>query len=146
MEQIAAQVTESVARISNGFLPISTLYIGLNALITLILALLVVRARLQTQTAIGDGGKEEMVKATRAHGNNVEYVPITLLTLIAIEMAGAEAWFVHALGAGLTVARIAHAAGISISTGRTIGRFGGTLLGWIVLLIGSLTCIYYGVN
>lgn len=146
MEQLAAQVTESVARLSNGLLPISTLYIGLNALIALVLAILVVRARLQTHTNIGDGGKEDMIKAQRAHGNNVEYVPITLLTIIAIELAGAEAWFVHALGAGLTIARIGHAVGISMSTGRTIGRFGGTLLGWIVLLIGSLGCIYYGLN
>lgn len=146
MEQIAAQMTESVARLSNSLLPISTLYIGLNALIALVLAILVVRARLQTQTSIGDGGKEDMIKAQRAHGNNVEYVPITLLTIVAIELAGSPGWFIHTLGAGLTIARIGYAAGISLSTGRTIGRFGGTMLGWVVLLAGSLGCIYYGLK
>jgi uncharacterized protein len=146
MEQMAAQMTETLARLGDGLLPITTLYIGLNALIMLVLAILVVRARIQTNTAIGDGGNEAMIKAQRAHGNNVEYVPITLLTIIAIELAGAEAWLVHTLGAGLTISRLAHAAGISMSTGRTIGRFAGTMLGWVVLLIGALSCIYYGLN
>ncbi|MEQ1890684.1 MAG: MAPEG family protein, partial [Alphaproteobacteria bacterium] len=74
MEQAAEQMAHMVAQLSNGVIPISTLYIGLNALIMLILALLVVRGRLQTSIEIGDGGNEDMIKATRAHGNNVEYV------------------------------------------------------------------------
>lgn len=146
MELMAAQMTETLARLGDGLLPITTLYIGLNALITLVLAILVVRARIQTGTAIGDGGNEAMIRAQRAHGNNIEYVPITLLTIIAIELAGAETWLVHTLGAGLTIARLAHASGITLSSGRTIGRFAGTMLGWVVLLIGSLGCIYYGLN
>ena len=146
MEEAANQIANTMAQLSNGIIPISTLYIGLNALISLILALLVVRARVQTKTDIGDGGKEEMIKATRAHGNNVEYVPITLLVIAAIEMAAAPGWFVHALGAGLTVARLLHAQGVHSSLGRSFGRFAGTLLGWVVLLTGALSCIYYGLN
>ncbi|MDO9459287.1 MAG: MAPEG family protein [Alphaproteobacteria bacterium] len=146
MEEVAAQITETVAQLSSGIIPISTLYIGLNALLNLILAILVVRVRVKTETQIGDGGNEDMIKAMRAHGNNVEYVPITLLVLIAVEMAAAPVWLVHALGAGLTVARAGHAFGISSSTGRSVGRFAGTMLGWIVLLVGSVACIYYGLN
>ncbi len=146
MEQVATQMAQTMAQMSNGIIPVSTLYIGLNALLNLVLAILVVRARIKTETNIGDGGKEEMIKAQRVHGNNVEYVPITLLVLIAVEMAAAPVWLVHALGAGLTVTRAAHALGLSSSTGRTAGRFLGTLGTWVVLLAGSIACIYYGLN
>ncbi len=146
MEEAANQIAHTMAQISNGILPISTLYIGLNALITLILAILVVRARVQTKTEIGDGGHPELIKATRAHGNNVEYVPITLLVIAAIEMAAAPGWFVHTLGAGLTVARLLHAQGVHSSLGRSFGRFVGTIIGWVVLLTGALASIYYGLD
>lgn len=146
MEEVATQMAQTVAQLSNGIIPVSTLYIGLNALLNLALAILVVRARVTTKTEIGDGGNEEMVKAQRAHGNNVEYVPITLLVLIAVEMAAAPVWLIHALGAGLTISRAAHAFGISRSTGRSPGRFVGTMLGWVVLLVGGVACIYYGLN
>ncbi len=146
MEQVATQMVQTVAQLSNGIIPISTLYIGLNALITLILAILVVRARIQTGVEFGDGGKEELIKAQRAHGNNVEYVPITLLVLIAVELAAAPVWFIHALGAGLTIARAAHGIGMHMSTGRSAGRAVGASLTWLVLLVGSLASIYYGLN
>ena len=139
-------MAQTVAQLSNGIIPLSTLYIGLNALITLILAGLVVRARVRTKTNIGDGGNEDMIKATRAHGNNVEYVPITLLVIMAVEIAAAPGWFVHTLGAGLTIARAAHAVGMHMTTGESPGRFAGSVLGWLVLLAGSVACIYYGLN
>ncbi|MFP5468222.1 MAG: MAPEG family protein [Alphaproteobacteria bacterium] len=98
MEQAATQMAQAMAQMSNGIIPVSTLYIGLNALIMFILSALVVRARMQTGVEVGDGGREELIKAQRAHGNNVEYVPISLLILIAVELAGATVWLLHGLG------------------------------------------------
>lgn len=146
MEEAATQIANTMAQMSNGIIPISTLYIGLNGLIMFILSVLVVRARVQTGVEIGDGGKEELIKASRAHGNNVEYVPISLLVLMAVEIAVAPVWLVHALGAGLTIARIAHGIGMHSSTGRSPGRAVGASLSWLVLLVGSLVSIYYGLN
>lgn len=146
MEQAATQMAQTMAQLSNGIIPISTLYIGLNGLIMFILSVLVVRARVQTGVEVGDGGREELIKATRAHGNNVEYVPISLLLLIAVEIAVAPVWMVHALGAGLTIARIAHGIGMHTSTGRSPGRAVGASLSWLVLLAGSLVAIYYGLD
>jgi len=146
MEQVATQMAQTMAQMSNGIIPVSTLYIGLNGLIMLILAILVVRARVQTGVEVGDGGREELIKATRAHGNNVEYVPIGLLLLIAVEIASAPVWLVHALGAGLTISRLAHGIGMHSSTGRSAGRAVGASLGWLVQLVGSAACIYYGMN
>lgn len=146
MEEVAAQMTQTMSQLSNGMIPVSTLYIGLNALIMFILSILVVRARIQTGVEVGDGGKEELIKAQRAHGNNVEYVPISLLILIAVELAGAPVWLLHGLGGGLTVARIAHGIGMHMSTGRSPGRALGASLSWLVLLAGGIACIYYGLN
>jgi len=146
MEEVAAQMAQTMSQLSNGMIPVSTLYIGLNALIMFILSILVVRARMQTGVEVGDGGREELIKAQRAHGNNVEYVPISLLILIAVELAGAPVWLLHGLGGGLTVARIAHGIGMHTSTGRSPGRALGASLSWLVMLAGSLACIYYWFN
>ena len=125
-------------------LPVSTIYIGVNALLTLALAVLVVRARVQTKTDIGDAGNPHMIKAQRAHANNVEYVPMALIVMASAEMAYAPVWLLHALGIGLTVGRIAHAVGLYQSTGASAGRLIGTLLTWLALLVGGLACLYYG--
>ena len=53
------------------------LYVGLNLLLTFLLALNVVRHRFK-----GDSADQVMLeKAVRAHGNNTEYVPIILIGL-----------------------------------------------------------------
>lgn len=146
MDGLVTNIENAVAQMSHGIIPISTLYIGLNALIALILAILVVRARMQTQTAIGDGGNAAMIQAIRAHANNVEYVPITLIVIAAVEIAMSPTWFVHTLGVALTAARLSHAVGLYQSTGTTIGRFLGTITTYMVLLAGSIACIYYGIK
>ena len=146
MEEVAAQMAQTMSQLSNGMIPVSTLYIGLNALIMFILSILVVRARMQTGVEVGDGGREELIKAQRAHGNNVEYVPISLLILIAVELAGAPVWLLHGLGGGLTVARISHGIGMHTSSGRSPGRALGASLSWLVMLAGGLACIYYWFN
>ncbi|MCK9992583.1 MAG: uncharacterized protein Dbin4_01103 [Alphaproteobacteria bacterium] len=146
MEEVAAQMAQTMSQLGNGMIPVSTLYIGLNALIMFILSILVVRARMQTGVEVGDGGREELIKAQRAHGNNVEYVPISLLILIAVELAGAPVWLLHGLGGGLTVARISHGIGMHTSSGRSPGRALGASLSWLVMLAGGLACIYYWFN
>ena len=74
---------------------VTLLYAGLNALILLTLAILTVRARVQTRTDIGTGDNVSMVKAVRAHGNAAEYVPLALLLIAALEIAGAPHALLH---------------------------------------------------
>lgn len=145
MENMTATMNDMAAGITAGVLPISTLYIGFNVLITLFLSFMVVRARIKTGTEFGDGGNEELIQAQRVHGNNVEYVPITLIAIATVELAGAPVWAIHVLGIALTFARLAHAAGMSSSTGRSPGRFAGALVTWLVMLIAGGACIYYAI-
>lgn len=115
-------------------------YVAVNALIMLVLSVLVVRARVTTQTNIGDGGKPEMAGPLRAHGNNIEYVPMGLVLLLAIISpiggGGGPIWMVHAVGGTLTLGRIIHAIGLSRSTGTGPFRLVGMLLTWISFIIG----------
>jgi uncharacterized membrane protein YecN with MAPEG domain len=107
-------------------------YTGVNAFIMLVLGMLVVRARVKTQTEIGDGGgKPEMTGPLRAHANNTEYVPM-----------GASVWLVHGVGAPLTVGRILHAVGLSRTVGVSTWRFAGILLTWIAYIVGIVAVLW----
>jgi len=118
-------------------------YTALNALIMLILGMLVTRARVRTQTDIGDAGKPEMAGPLRAHGNNTEYVPTALLLMWVLTGMGvlnsglsAPIWVVHAMGISLVIGRILHAIGLFRSVGPSALRFIGMILTWIAYVIG----------
>ncbi|KAM3094641.1 MAPEG family protein [Phormidesmis sp. 146-12] len=82
-------------------------------------------------------------RKVRAHANFIEYVPIALLFLIALEFMKAAPWLIWMLGGILTITRIVYAWGViqtyGPSPGRAIGFFGT----WFVYIIGSLACLYY---
>ena len=128
--------------------PLNTfaLYAAVNGLIVLFLAIMVVRARILTRVDIGDGGKEPLTKAQRAHGNAAEYVPLVLLLLYVLVQLEAPTWMVHAVGVPLTLGRILHPVGMYETTGRSVGRFVGTNLTWLSLLIAAVGCIYYAIT
>lgn len=143
VDPIAGLVQQGIEMMGVPF-PVSSIYIGINALIMLALALLVVRTRVLTKTDLGDGGNPLMLRAIRAHANNVEYVPMALLLLAVAEMSYAPVWLLHVLGLALTGGRIAHAAGLYQTSGASAGRLAGTILTWLVLLVGGVTCLIYG--
>jgi hypothetical protein len=128
---------------SDAMLSVTLLYAGINTLILLVLAALTVRTRVTTKTDIGTGDNEAMTKAARAHGNAAEYVPLAVVVIGALELTGAPAGLLHGLGATLTIGRLLHAQGIYSSLGTSPGRFLGTVLTWLVYLVGGGACLYY---
>src|SRR5215472_5625718 len=96
---------------------LAALYIAANAFIMLILSMLVVRARVKTETPIGDGGNPVMMGIMRAHENNTEYVPVPLIMMVVAYMMGGSFITVHAIGATLTLGRLLHGIGLSRNTG-----------------------------
>ncbi|WP_036264322.1 MAPEG family protein [Pyruvatibacter mobilis] len=116
------------------------LYIGINLLLTLVLAILVVRQRAKHSVSLGDGGNADVERAIRAHGNNVEYVAIALPGLIALGLLGASLTLLHAAGLLVTVGRVAHA--IGISNGISIFRQLGTLATWIGVAVLGVGCLW----
>ncbi len=118
-----------------GLLPVSSLYIALNLILAVLLAINVVRIRAKYKIDMLHGDNIEMLKKLRAHGNNVEYVPYALIGLIALEVMGTGSNWLHGLGIALTTARVFHAQGLYRSTGTSVGRFVGTTVTWLVMLL-----------
>ena len=118
---------------------------GVLVLLYFALALNVSRMRGATKTGIGSGDDPSgpLNKAVRAHGNAAEYVPLALILIGTLEIAGAGRPLLHGLGATLTAARLLHAQGISSTLGTSPGRVVGTLLTWLVYLVGAGACLYY---
>ena len=121
-------------------------WIGLNVMLTLALALNVTRHRFKS----GSEGYDEqrLEKAIRAHGNNIEYVPIVLVCislLVVFGGAGAAVW-AHALGATLFVSRLFHAHGIQQSAPLPISRVIGNVGTWGVMLVSAIALIYQGLG
>jgi len=117
-------------------------YAAINALVMLILGVLVVRARVKTQTDIGDGGKPAMAGPLRAHGNNSEWTPMALLMIWALCPLGGSIWLIHGVGIPLTLGRIAHGIGLSQNTGPSSLRFIGILLTWIAYIVGIVAVLW----
>lgn len=103
----------------------------------------VVNLRRTEKIGIGSGGNETMRLAVRAHANFTEYVPITLILLFLLMRSANDAKAAAVLAVLLVIARSLHAYGLSGSAGYSIGRFWGTLITWIVLLVTSLLNLYY---
>ncbi|MCE1690516.1 MAPEG family protein, partial [Enterobacter hormaechei] len=91
---------------------VSSLYIVLGALLLIKLSLDVVKLRTQYQVAYGDGGFYELQTAIRVHGNAVEYIPISMLLLVMMEMNGAPVWMLHICGLVLLAGRVLHYFGL----------------------------------
>ena len=122
----------------------TAIYAGILLLIGLVLGALTTRARVKNSVLIGDGGKEPVIKAIRAHANFAEYVPLAVIGIGLAEMAGGPAWLVHGMGVVLVLARLAHAQGMYQTTALSPGRLAGATLTWIVYLVAGLACLYYG--
>ncbi len=123
---------------------IVTFYAGLNGLIALVLAVLVVRLRVQTKTDLGSGGHPALERAIRAHGNFIEYVPLILLLLLLLELCETRRIVLHGLGAALTLGRILHAWGLHTTAGESAGRLAGITLTWATLAIAAVLAIVHG--
>ncbi len=109
-------------------------YLALLALLSLFLALRVVLRRKHARVGLGHGGDEELSRRQRAHGNMLEYVPLAILLLLALELDHTAPWLLHVFGVILVVARVLHAWGLSHSSGTSTGRLFGTLFTWLVML------------
>ncbi|HWD27718.1 MAG TPA: MAPEG family protein [Rhizomicrobium sp.] len=116
-------------------LPMVALYAALNALIMLVLAMLVVRARVRTRTEIGDGADPALLGPLRAHGNNTENVPMAIVLLMLLYATGASVLVIHVVGGTLTLGRLFHAFGLSRNVGASTPRLIGMALTWLSLII-----------
>jgi hypothetical protein len=91
---------------------ISGLYGSLSALLIVILSLNVIKLRQRHRVRLGDGGHDDLQAAIRAQGNAVEYIPVTLILLLLLELSGGHWALLHLSGITLVIARTMHAKAI----------------------------------
>ncbi len=82
---------------------ITATYLGILALLYLVLGLQVSRLRRGHRVLFGDGDNIKLRSAIRAHANFAEYVPIIVLMVAMLEMSGMQSIRVHLLMAALLV-------------------------------------------
>ena len=92
---------------------VTPLYAAIFGLVFVALSVRTLWLRRKLGVALGDGDKPVLMKATRAHANFAEYVPISLLLVFFLETRTDAALWVHVLCIALLIGRIIHAYGVS---------------------------------
>lgn len=117
------------------------LYAGLNILWSLSLGMRAAMLRGRSRIYLGNGN-EIMQRAIRAHGNNIEYVPLALVGMSVLYILGAHVLFIHAVGAVFTLGRIMHGVALS-KTNRSRPQEIGMVLTFASLIFITGGCLYW---
>jgi uncharacterized membrane protein YecN with MAPEG domain len=88
---------------------VTSIYASLAVLLIVRLTFAVIKLRRKNRISVGDGGNEELQLAIRAHANAVEYIPMLLFMLLALELNGAPKILIHLSGIALLIGRVLHA-------------------------------------
>lgn len=117
-------------------------YAALLTLLFLFLSIRVISLRRTLQVGIGDGGDKTLARAIRVHSNFIEYTPLALLLLLALELQAFYPWALHLLGATLVVGRLLHAYGVSQRNEQLKFRVTGMACTFLVTLLTASLLIY----
>ena len=121
---------------------IVSLYASVLALLFVVLSIRTLRLRRRLRIPIGDGRNPVMLRAMRVHSNFAEYVPLSLLLIYFVEVGGANAWLVHALGFCLLAGRASHAFGVSQVNENYAFRMVGMRMTFATLAAASAYLVY----
>lgn len=125
-------------------LPITLTLAGAAALLHIWLAARVSRVRAQAKVSVGDGGNEALLRRMRAHANYGENMPIFVILVGLLELAGADNRILWGAVILFVLFRIAHGFGMdraSPSRLRSIGMI-GTAIVLVAVAIWALSYAY----
>ncbi|MDG3086522.1 MAPEG family protein [Vibrio hannami] len=126
---------------------ITALYASILAGLMVWLAFQVIKQRRSNKVAYADGDVEALKIARSAHGNSVDYIPITLILMALVEYNGASPWMIHLIGIAFIIGRVLHGKAILSESfkGRVLGMqitiftiFGLMALNLFYLPVGKL--------
>lgn len=123
----------------------AALWSGLLIILMLLLSVLVTRQRRAHDIAEGHGDEPRLTAAVRAFGNAAEYVPAGMAALAVLALVGAPYALVHGIGLILFLGRVAHAWGLSLNAGVSIGRTIGAILTWLSYLFAAVILLSYAI-
>ena len=119
-------------------LSITALYAGILALIVLALAINVTVHRVKLQVPLGDGGKPQMLRMIRLHGNAAEYIPLALVLMAIYELNGGWHAALHVIGVALVAGRLLQTWGMWGTEIPGFGRGTGQTLTWLAIAVLAL--------
>jgi uncharacterized membrane protein YecN with MAPEG domain len=114
-------------------LPITLTIAAAAAILHVWLSLRVSRLRRPLKIGFGDGGNETLLRRMRAHGNYAENMPIFLILLGLLELAGGDRMILWAAAILFILARLLHAFGMD-RPGANWMRVSGIGISWLVLV------------
>jgi uncharacterized membrane protein YecN with MAPEG domain len=114
-------------------LPITLTIAGAAAILLIWLAARVSRLRRPLKIGLGDGGNEALLRRIRAHANYAENMPIFLILLGLLELAGGDRRILWAAAIAFILARMAHVFGMDSPT-RLRLRVAGMLVSTLVIV------------
>ena len=115
-------------------IPITLIYASTFALFALVLSFRAGSFRGKTGISVlhGEPQNMELAERVRTHQNFLEYVPMIVIVMGAVEINGGSDMVLYVAGDVLILARIAHAVGLKHDNmahkGRLIGAFGTILV------------------
>ncbi len=124
-------------------MPITLMYASVFALFALVLSFRAGSFRGKSGISVlhGEPANMELAERVRAHQNFLEYVPIVIIVMGAIELNGGSDMFLYVTGDLLFIARIAHAMGLKHDNmahkGRLIGAGGTALITLVIAGYGA---------
>jgi len=128
-------------------LHITGLFASLFGLLVIILAYKVVVFRRTKKVGLGDNGDMQGQLVIRTHANAVEYLPLLLILMGIYEINGGNHLVLYVFGVLSFIGRIWHAFGLSKSAGVSSGRFYGTALTWLTIVVFAvLNMINFALN
>ena len=113
-------------------------YAGAMALLGVLLANYVLYVRLRARTV----PKWQPNAAERVQANFVENVPLALVLLLVVELAGAAPEFLHGCGVSLVILRILHAWGLARYEGANYPRLIGAQGTFVLMSVLGVAAFY----
>ncbi len=118
-------------------IPATLIYAGLLGLLSVLLANHVLYARLRARSL----PEWQPPAAERVQANFVENVPLALVLLYLVEVAGAPRGYVHVCGVSLVVLRLLHAWGLARYEGANYPRLIGAQGTFLLVSILAMTAL-----
>ena len=129
-------------------MPVTLLYAGVFGLFAMVLSFFAgsYRGKIGVSILFSEPADMNLAQRVRVHQNFLEYVPMILIIMGAIELSGGSTMFLYVVGDLLFVVRIAHAYGLRHDQmnhwGRLVGA-GGTAL---VTVAAAGYAVWLGAN
>ena len=117
-------------------LPITLVTGGALGLILLALTVRVIMGRQATKTSLGHGDSDMLLARVRAHANLIEYAPLVLILLGALELDDTNPMLLKIIAGLFVLGRVLHPIGMGRPV-PNIPRAGGTVL--TLLTVGVLS-------